>query len=948
MLVNATQSEELRVAIVDGQHLFDLDIEVKNREQKKSNIYKGRITRIEPSLEAAFVNYGADRHGFLPLKEISRSYFKTGMHSGGGRPNIKELMSEGQEIVVQVEKEERGNKGAALTTFISLAGRFLVLMPNNPRAGGVSRRIEGEERNEIRDALSKVEVPNGMGLIVRTAGVGRSVEELEWDMGYLTHLWNAIEAASDEREAPFLIYQESNVIIRALRDLLRNDIGEILIDDELLFNKAKEFMQQVMPHNLHKLKQYTDTVPLFTRFQIESQIDSAYSRQVRLPSGGSIVIDNTEALVSIDINSSRATKGADIEETALNTNLEAADEVARQMRIRDIGGLIVIDFIDMLQTRNQREVENRLREALKMDRARVQVGRISRFGLLEMSRQRLSASLGESIQIVCPRCDGNGHIRGIESMALSILRIIEEDALKENTSKIIAQLPVKVATYLLNEKREMVHAIEVRHKIAIILIPNLHFETPNYEIVRVRDDDEAEDSSSYKIDLQQPEDEEAHLARNKTEKQTKTETPVVSSISPPTPPIAPKQKTSDGLFTRLWTYLFGETKEVTKKTNYSQRSQQRQGNYRGGTRRNARGRNSGSQQRNQNNRQNQNRTRDTQARNTGNAGNRQQQNRNNTNNRGRDNYSDRNTRTANARNDGNYRNNRNNQNDRTERPNQSPRYNQNSRTEQNNERPNQPLEQNENQENRYTQASRTEQSGQTNYNENAANTHHSQPDTIKTSNQNDNNEVTKQHLGDINGNELENSHANNDSQKPKPQNRSPRGERTSRNPRNNRRQNNNSRSRRSNYDTQKQSDSNSEINQSENATAPERSNVAPITNNNSRQTNDTSKDASKVESAPTSHHSKNNTSPESKMAESKPRKPQGFISAIDRQKQQDQTKKSGATKASPPPANNNSKAPMTEEKPAIKKAANDDTTMANQKPKVPGFRSAISKSDSES
>ncbi len=613
MLVNATQLEELRVAIVDGQRLIDLDIEIPNREQKKSNIYKGRITRIEPSLEAAFVNYGPERHGFLPLKEISRSYFKGDQLPGGGRMNIKDLLTEGQEIVVQVEKEERGNKGAALTTFISLAGRFLVLMPNNPRAGGVSRRIEGEERNEIRDALNTLEVPNGMGLIVRTAGVGRSVEELQWDLEYLLHLWSAIEGASNEREAPFLIYQESNLIIRALRDLLRNDIGEILIDDDKLHAKAEEFMQQVMPHNLHKLKRYTDTVPLFTRFQIESQIDSAYSRSVRLPSGGSIVIDNTEALVSIDINSSRATKGADIEETATNTNLEAADEVARQMRLRDIGGLIVIDFIDMLQAKNQREVENRLREALKMDRARVQVGRISRFGLLEMSRQRLSASLGESVQITCPRCEGHGHIRGIESMALSILRIIEEDALKDNTSKIIAQLPVKVATFLLNEKREMVHAIESRHKISIVLVPNPNLDTPNYELMRVRDDEDIGDGLSYKIELTQGEEENISEPK-KTETQIRSETPAVATIAPPSPAITPKAKAVEGIFSRLWKFLFGEP-QVTKKAanNSRRRPQQKRGNQRNQNhRQNNRSRHGNGQQRNQNRRQNQNKSRDNQ------------------------------------------------------------------------------------------------------------------------------------------------------------------------------------------------------------------------------------------------------------------------------------------------------------------------------------------------
>jgi len=415
MLVNATQPEELRVAMVDGQKLYDLDIEVPSREQKKSNIYKGKITRVEPSLEAAFVDYGAERHGFLPLKEISRAYFTEAAREQGGRVNIKDAVKEGIEVVVQVEKEERGQKGAALTTFISLAGRFLVLMPNNPRAGGVSRRIEGEDRSLIREALAALEIPEGMGVIVRTAGVGRSPEELQWDLDYLIKLWVSIEEAASQRPSPFLIYQESNVIIRALRDYLRSDINEVMIDDGEVYQRAQEFMSMVMPHNLSKLKRYDDPVPLFTRYQIESQIESAFQREVTLPSGGAIVIDHTEALLSIDINSARATKGADIEETALNTNLEAADEIARQLRIRDLGGLVVIDFIDMGPTKNQREVENRLREALKLDRARVQVGRISRFGLLEMSRQRLRPSLGESSQIVCPRCNGQGTIRGVES-----------------------------------------------------------------------------------------------------------------------------------------------------------------------------------------------------------------------------------------------------------------------------------------------------------------------------------------------------------------------------------------------------------------------------------------------------------------------------------------------------------------------------------------------------
>lgn len=485
MLFNATQPEELRVALVDGQRLYDLDIETSTREQKKSNIYKGKITRIEPSLEAAFVDYGAERHGFLPLKEISRSYFST-TPEAGAKVQIKDVLKEGQELVVQVEKEERGNKGAALTTFISMAGRYLVLMPNNPRAGGVSRRIEGEMRSEIRQAMSELVVPEDMGLIVRTAGVGKSVEELQWDLDYLVNLWRSIEKASTERPAPFLIYQESNVVIRAIRDYMRPDIGEILIDEPGIYEQAREFVQQVMPHNLQKVKLYQDPIPMFSRYRVESQIESAFQRNVRLPSGGSIVIDRTEALVSIDINSARATKGSDIEETALNTNLEAAEEIARQLRLRDLGGLIVIDFIDMNSSRNQREVEGRLKESLKMDRARVQVGRISRFGLLEMSRQRLRPSLGESSQVVCPQCDGSGTIRSVESLSLSILRIVEEEAMKEKTGRVVARLPVEVATFLLNEKRQIINSIENRLGISVTLVPDKNLVLPHYEVTRLR------------------------------------------------------------------------------------------------------------------------------------------------------------------------------------------------------------------------------------------------------------------------------------------------------------------------------------------------------------------------------------------------------------------------------------------------------------------------------
>ncbi|MGB3497652.1 MAG: Rne/Rng family ribonuclease, partial [Rhodanobacter lindaniclasticus] len=498
MLINATQREELRVAIVDGQTLYDLDIEIPSREQKKSNIYKGRITRVEASLEACFVEYGAERHGFLPLKEISREYFTPGLDHH--KSSIRELVKEGQEVVVQVEKEERGNKGAALTTFISLAGRYMVLMPNNPKAGGVSRRIEGEDRQALKEALDHVTVPDDVGLIVRTAGLGRDAEELQWDLDYLLTLWKSISEAAGKQKAPFLIYQESKLFIRALRDYLRSDIGEILIDDEPLYNDAREFMQQVMPNALRKLKLYQDDTPLFTRYQIETQIESAFDRQVRLPSGGSIVIDQTEALTAIDVNSSKATKGSDIEETAFNTNCEAAVEVARQARIRDAGGLIVIDFIDMDSPRHQREVEDRLKEALKLDRARVQVGRISRFGLLEMSRQRLRPSLGEATQITCPRCDGHGHIRSVESLSLSTLRLIEEHAMKDNTGQVLVQAPSSVVNFLLNEKRASVVEIELRHKVHVMIVADEKLQTPHIDIQRIREADMGEHSKpSYEM-----------------------------------------------------------------------------------------------------------------------------------------------------------------------------------------------------------------------------------------------------------------------------------------------------------------------------------------------------------------------------------------------------------------------------------------------------------------
>ncbi|MEP7312708.1 MAG: Rne/Rng family ribonuclease [Pseudomonadota bacterium] len=487
LLVNATQQEELRVALVDGQKLYDLSIEIPSREQKKANVYKARIARVEPSLEAAFVDYGAQRHGFLPLKEISKDFFRAG--GSQGRP-IRELITEGQEIVVQVEKEERGNKGAALTTFISLAGRFLVLMPNNPRAGGVSRRIEGEDRDQMRETMAQLQIPDGMGAIIRTAGVGRSAEELQWDLDNLRTQWDAVAAAVDSRPAPFLLYQESDAVTRAMRDYLTDDVGEILVDDTSAFGKAQEYMQRFMPAEAQKLlKLYTDDVPLFTRFQIESQIESAYAHKVQLPSGGSLVLDYTEALVSIDINSARSTRGADIEATAANTNLEAADEIARQLRIRDIGGLIVIDFIDMESTKNQRDVEDRLRDAMKMDRARIQIGRLSRFGLLEMSRQRLRPSLGESSHVSCPRCNGIGNIRSVESMALSILRLLGEDARKDKTSRIIVQVPVAVATYLINEKRVALRGVEEKSEVDIVIVPNPDIQTPEYSIRRVRDDE---------------------------------------------------------------------------------------------------------------------------------------------------------------------------------------------------------------------------------------------------------------------------------------------------------------------------------------------------------------------------------------------------------------------------------------------------------------------------
>ncbi|MDG1581897.1 ribonuclease E [Pseudomonas sp. GOM6] len=543
MLINATQPEELRVALVDGQKLYDLDIESGAREQKKANIYKGRITRVEPSLEAAFVDFGAERHGFLPLKEISREYFSKAPE--GGRVNIKEVLKEGQEVIVQVEKEERGNKGAALTTFISLAGRYLVLMPNNPRAGGISRRIEGEERNELREALNGLNAPGDMGLIVRTAGLGRSSEELQLDLDYLVQLWTAIKDASKDRAAPFLIYQESNVIIRAIRDYLRQDIGEVLVDSVEAQEEALAFIQQVMPQYASKIKLYEDSVPLFNRFQIESQIETAFQREVKLPSGGSIVIDPTEALVSIDINSARATKGGDIEETALQTNLEAAEEIARQLRLRDIGGLIVIDFIDMTPAKNQRAVEEKVREALEADRARVQVGRISRFGLLEMSRQRLRPSLGETSGIVCPRCNGQGIIRDVESLSLAILRLIEEEALKDRTAEVRAQVPIPVAAFLLNEKRNSITKIELRTRARIVILPNDHLETPHFEVQRLRDDSPEVMSGQTSYEMAKVEvEEEATATRTLVRQEAALKaTPPRPAAPTPSAPLAPTAPT---------------------------------------------------------------------------------------------------------------------------------------------------------------------------------------------------------------------------------------------------------------------------------------------------------------------------------------------------------------------------------------------------------------------
>ncbi len=575
MLINATQEEELRMAMVDGQLLYDLNIELPASERKKANIYKGKITRVEPSLEAAFVDYGADRHGFLPLKEISSEYFVKEVEPGK-KVSIKDVLREGQDIVVQIDKEERGNKGAALTTFISLAGRFIVLKPNKAHSGGVSRRIVGEDRDLARKSLRDVSMPDGMSVILRTAGIDRGAEELEWDLDNLLAVWRAILKVVGDRPSPFLIYRESNSVIRALRDYLSNDIGEILIDDEDTYKEAREFVEQVMPHNLRKLKHYTDPVPLFTRYQIETQIESAFAHSVHLPSGGTLVIDHTEALVSIDINSARATKGSDIEATALNTNVEAADEIGRQLRLRDLGGLVVIDFIDMGPQKNQREVENRLRDAVHQDRARVQFGKISRFGLLEMSRQRLRPSLGESSNLTCPRCSGIGNIRSVESLALAILRIIGEEARKERTAKVIAQLPVEVATYMLNEKRDWVQSLESRNDTQVILVANSLLETPHYQVRRVRDDQvDLPENSGNSYALAEAEIEQVIPEVISSKKVA--EAAAIATVVPPAPAPARKKqkaaKSGPSLWERIKRLFGGGTQE--KSSGRTRSSQQR-------------------------------------------------------------------------------------------------------------------------------------------------------------------------------------------------------------------------------------------------------------------------------------------------------------------------------------------------------------------------------------
>ncbi len=653
ILINATQQEEIRVAMVDGQYLYDLDIEHPFRAQKKANIYKGVITRVEPSLEAAFVNYGADRHGFLPYKEISKEYYKkTNKKSNGknsGRPSIADVIKEGQEVLVQVDKEERGNKGAALTTQISLAGRYLVLMPNNPRAGGVSRRIEGEDRHKIKEILDQLELDTGMGAIVRTAGVGRELEELTWDMDYLKTLWAAIKDANEQSVPGTLLYQESNVIIRTLRDYFRKDVGEIIVDNDRVYQQAHDFINAVMPHNLKKLKHYTDTVPLFSRYQVEHQIESAFHREVTLPSGGSIVIDHTEAMTAIDVNSARATKGRSIEETALNINLEAADEVARQLRLRDLGGLVVIDFIDMQPNKNQRAVERRLRDALKVDRARVQIGRISRFGLLEMSRQRLRPSLGESSQIVCPRCSGQGTIRGIESMALSILRLMEEEAMKDGTMEVVAQTPVKVATFILNEKRQSLAEIQARHNLQLTVLPNIDLDTPHYEIVRYKEDEIESPQNSYKRTTKP----EVQAESTKEIASENVQVAAVNNVQPATPAPSPQalaEAKNPGVVKRIFSALFGtkkveevkeEPKKRTRPTNRSQNNRNKNNNRNRNntnTNNNRRGTNN-NQNRNSNNQNSSNNSNNNQNRNKkpNNQNNQSNQNKQNPNQKGNQN-----------------------------------------------------------------------------------------------------------------------------------------------------------------------------------------------------------------------------------------------------------------------------------------------------------------------
>ncbi len=675
ILINATQQEEIRVAMVDGQYLYDLDIEHPFRAQKKANIYKGKITRVEPSLEAAFVDYGAERHGFLPYKEISKEYYqktnkkKSSGKNTGARPSIADVIKEGQEVLVQVDKEERGNKGAALTTQISLAGRYLVLMPNNPRAGGVSRRIEGEDRHKIKEILDQLELDTGMGAIVRTAGVGRELEELTWDMDYLKTLWAAIKDAYEQTPPGTLLYQESNVIIRTLRDYFRKDVGEIIIDNERVYQQAHDFINAVMPHNLKKLKHYTDTVPLFSRYQVEHQIESAFHREVTLPSGGSIVIDHTEAMTAIDVNSARATKGRSIEETALNINLEAADEVARQLRLRDLGGLVVIDFIDMQPNKNQRAVERQLRDALKVDRARVQIGRISRFGLLEMSRQRLRPSLGESSQIVCPRCSGQGTIRGIESMALSILRLMEEEAMKDGTIEVVAQTPVKVATFILNEKRKSLAESQARHNLQLTVLPNIDLDTPHYEIIRYKEDDIKEIQNSYKR-VTKP---EAHVESSKEASSQDVQVAAVDNVQPTTPapsPQALEEAKNPGVVKRIFGALFGSKKVEEAKEEPKKRERPVNRNSNNRNRNNANNRNKNNNRRASNNKSN-NQNRNTKNNNQSNNQNRNknQRNQNNKNNQGNQNKNqNRNQNQQKASQGSNKSNNQNNNQGQNKKP----------------------------------------------------------------------------------------------------------------------------------------------------------------------------------------------------------------------------------------------------------------------------------------